>query len=374
MNILFDHQSFSRQAKGGVSRSFVELVRALNGFKDVHARILAPLHWNDYLCDSRNKKFCTGIHQNRGIFRLWHQRWWLNYLTTAVSSRFIVPDILHETWYSTIGYPLARRTKCAITIHDLIYQIHPEWTVDALKRSKQLAASLDRADVIFCVSEHTKNDLLNWRTSLNPDRVFTVYHGISNLGSTGDLDSEAHLNILSEGPYFLYVGQRASQNKNFPILAQAFAHSGLQNTFSLLCFGGGPFNDQEMSLFKQAGLRKDRILQVSGDDQLLRRAYQSATALVYPSLYEGFGLPVLEAMSLRCPVLSSNASCLPEIGGDACLYFSPTILDDAICALKHIAADSTFRDNLMIKGLRRCENFTLKKSAKSALKAYNSIL
>lgn len=357
-----------------MSRSFVELARALNGLRGVHARIFAPLHWNDYLCDPRNKKFCTGIYQNRGVFRLWHQRWWFNYLTTVVSSRLIVPDILHETWYSTLGYPLARRTKCAITIHDLIYQIHPEWAVDALGRSEQLVASLNRADVIFCVSEYTKNDLLNWRPNLNPDRVFTVYHGISNLGAIEDLDHEDRLNILCDGPYFLYVGQRASRNKNFPILAQAFAHSGLQNSFSLLCFGGGPFNDQEMSLFEQIGLREDRILQVSGDDHFLRLAYQSATALVYPSLYEGFGLPVIEAMSLRCPVLSSNASCLPEIGGDACLYFSPNVLDDVIHAMKSIAADSAFRNNLIIKGLRRCENFTWNKSAESALKAYDSIL
>jgi glycosyltransferase involved in cell wall biosynthesis len=379
MHIVFDHQSFTRQGHGGVSRSFVELAGALNQLDDVTAEIFAPLHWNEYLAKPVAAKYSKGFYQRHGVFKLWHQRWQLNHYLTGLRCRFAPPEILHETWYDERFVGLPTHTKRATTVHDLIYQKHPEWTPDADERSRQLAASLDRADIIFCVSQHTKDDLLHWMPRLQSKPVYVIHLGVresmapETKGGIRD-PRNGRSTELSPRPFLLYVGQRSSPNKNFLELARAFAASGLAKDTSLLCFGGGAFTDAEMGLFRELGLQEHQIIQQSGDDAALAAAYSGALALVYPSLYEGFGLPLLEAMVHNCPVASSDASCLPEIGGDACLYFNPKDIEQMADALRRICHDSTLRNTLIQKGVERSRLFTWEKSARAALAAYQSVL
>ena len=381
MDILFDHQSFARQATGGVSRSYVELARALNFEPEVSARILAPIHWNKYLCETENRGFASGAYQSRAIFRLWNQRWWFNHTFTNIRCRINPPDILHETWYSTHPYQLRAKTRMAITVHDMIYQVHPEWTNDAAERSRDLAASADRANIVFCDSEYTRNDLLNWRSSLDPKKIFVVHLVATKPGAcemragcpSALSSGQQPLAEAFRSPYFLYVGQRSSANKNFSFLVRAFAASGMQKDYSLVCFGGGGFNDSEKELFNSLGLPENRIHQVPHNDALLRLAYERAVALIYPSLYEGFGLPPLEAMGYDCPVLSANATCLPEIGGDAALYFSPTDVNELVYSLQQVAQNESVRNNLMMKGRSRFARFSGKAIADQALAAYKTV-
>lgn len=378
--IIFDHQSFSRQAHGGVSRSFLELARALNQLDSSTAEIFAPVHWNEYLAEQKNSSFVFGWRQTRGIFRLWNARWWLNHWMTTAKCRVSPPDILHETWYSEFGYRTTKRTRIATTVHDLIYQLHPDWTGDSASRSHQLRTSLKRADIVLCVSEFTRNDLLNWQSSLDPSRVFVVHHGVTPLGvqrkfEDGSLPSETTIHCpftLPSLPYLLFVGQRASRNKNFGAFAQAFASSGLQSDFGLVCFGGGPFTTDENQLFRALGFRADRVFQQSGDDNALKQAYVSAAALAYPSRHEGFGMPLLEAMLYHCPVASSNATCLPEIGGDACLYFDPEDTTHMAHVLREVLEDSCLRSKLIARGHERAKHFSWKAAAEKTLAAYSS--
>jgi glycosyltransferase involved in cell wall biosynthesis len=371
MKVLFDHQSFSRQGFGGVSRSFVELCRAINQIPDASGRIFAPVHWNEYLRAADVRAFASGVYQRKAVFRLWQQRWWFNHCLTTAYARCFRPDILHETWYTQHPYKLPPGTISAITVHDLIYQIHPDWTNDAQERNQQLAASVDRADIIFCDSMATRNDLLEWRPSIPESKTVVVHLGVGSL-STDEFVGDTGL--LSGNGFILYVGQRSTPNKNFRALARAFAASGLAKDTSLLCFGGGAFTDAEIGFFRELGLQENQIIQQSGDDRALAAAYSRALALVYPSLYEGFGLPPLEAMAHGCPVTSSNASCLTEIGGDACLYFDPEDIEQMADALQKVCYDSTLREDLIRKGTERARLFTWEKSARAALAAYQSVL
>jgi glycosyltransferase involved in cell wall biosynthesis len=371
MRVLFDHQSFSRQGFGGVSRSFVELCKAINQVPDETGHILAPIHWNEYLRSTDAKTFSTGLYQRKAVFRLWKQRWWFNHYLTSAWVGCYRPNVLHETWYTQHAYKLPPKTVSAITVHDLIYQIHPNWTNDARERSLQLAASVDRANVILCDSLATRNDLLEWRPSVPEGKTAVVYLGVRPFSEQESVSNEGALPSKS---FVLYVGQRSSANKNFRALARAFAVSGLANDASLLCFGGGAFTDSEMGLFRELGLQERQIIQQSGDDAALAAAYSGALALVYPSVYEGFGLPPLEAMAHGCPVTSSNTSCLPEIGGDACLYFNPEDTEHMAFALRKVCYDSTLREDLIRKGTERARLFTWEKSARAALAAYQSVL
>jgi glycosyltransferase involved in cell wall biosynthesis len=379
MQIVFDHQSFTRQGHGGVSRSFVELAGALNQLEDVSSEIFAPLHWNEYLTKPPASQYSRGVYQSRGIFKLWNQRWQLNHALTGLRCRFAPPDIFHETWYDERFVKLPKSARRATSVHDLIYQRHPEWTPDADERSQQLTASLDRADVILCVSQHTKNDLLEWMPRLQSKPAYVVYHGVSkwlepNTGETSTQHGVGHTATSRARPFLLYVGQRSSKNKNFQALARAFAASGLAKDASLLCFGGGAFSEAENGFFRELGLQEHQIIQDSGDDAALAAAYSGALALVYPSLYEGFGLPLLEAMVHSRPVASSYASCLPEVGGDACLYFNPEDIEQMADTLRKICYDSTLREDLIHKGTERARLFTWEKSAHAALAAYQSVL
>ncbi len=376
MHVLFDHQSFSRQAVGGVSRSFVELARALNQESGVSARIFAPLHWNNYLRQPENRGFCSGFYQKKAVFRLWNQRWWLNHMLTGAVCAMNPPDVVHETWYSEHRCPLRRQTRVVTTVHDMIYQVHPEWTDNSVERSRELASSIDRADAILCVSEFTRNDLLNWRPSLDASRVFVVHHGVSDLGKSASEASAPSLppSLLNASPFFLFVGQRSSSNKNFSFLARAFAASGLQGDFCLVCFGGGPFSGAEKSLFSSLGLGEAQTFQITSNDHVLRKLYETATALCYPSTYEGFGMPVLEAMSYSCPVVCSNATCLPEVAGDAALYFSPLDRDDLVHAMRRVAGEESLRRVLSARGRERAACFTWQSAARKAIGAYRAIL
>lgn len=373
MHVLFDHQAFSRQSHGGVSRYYVELARALNNIEPCSASIFAPIHWNDYLQEPENQGFSSGIHQRKGIFRFWNQRWWTNHIMTSMRCQVCPPTILHETWYSTRAYPLRVGTKLVTTVHDLIYQKHPEWTRDSADRSLQLAASVDRADIVFCDSIHTREDLLQWRPALPEEKVHVVYLGVSNLEKNPS--SKAVRTVLPRVscPFMLYVGQRAAPNKNFHNLARAFFQSTLHKNFTLLCFGGGAFSYDEVQFFREIGFAENQVVQISGNDSMLAQAYQSASAFIYPSIYEGFGLPPLEAMQYGCPVACSSATCLPEIGGNACLYFDPHDESDIAHALQQIIQDSTMRSNLIIKGFERVKQFTWKNAAEKALAVYESV-
>jgi glycosyltransferase involved in cell wall biosynthesis len=402
LSVLFDHQAFSRQSVGGVSRSFVELARQMQAISNVEASILAPLHWNSYLQMKNTKQFKIGIYQNIGIYRFWKLRYLINHTATELYCRRWPPIILHETWYSSVAYRIPHQIKIAITVHDLIFQVHPEWATDAAQRATDLAASVDRSDIIFCDTHHTRNDLLNWK-KIDPQKVRVVHLGASELGSSHRISFEPRVQPkvdVSENdrfsqipascklqnrsglsaalpcggrPYLLYVGDRASY-KNFPALVKAFAASGVHRELALHCFGGGPFTHTEIELFLSLGLSDDCVLQFSGNDDALKEAYASALAFVYPSLYEGFGLPPLEAMSCDCPVVCSCATCLPEVCGDACLYFEPKDIESMSHALREIVENSTLREDLIRRGRKQVKMFTWEAMALKVLDAYSSVL
>ena len=362
MNILFDGQVFVHQRTGGVSRYFANLLSGLNDVPDCTARVLAPLHRNEHL-RLGNRRHVYGIPIPSvwdGAALCWYA---LRGLSPALS-RMLPADIVHETYFSPRPFVISRSPRVT-TMYDMIHEItEPGHFTTAHKR-----ATLARCDHVVCISDNTRKDLCEI-FDFPPERTTTVHLGYQDFSGSIAAGRPAE---LQGAPYFLYVGQRAGY-KNFAGLVRAFAAApGLAREFRILCFGGGPLTQDERGLAAGLGLGDHHIQQSGGSDAMLGAAYAHAVALVYPSLYEGFGLPPLEAMSAGCPVLCSNTSSLPEVVGDAALMFDPKSVEAIRDAMARVAQSAELRRDLAERGHRRRRLFTWQRCTAETLDVYRRL-
>ena len=359
MRVVIDGEFFAYYHDGGVARYFAELARGLH-HDGIDARVFAPLHSSLILRDSDATVDGFYVPKSRRSKRL---RRWLYTRTAPIilqQSRF---DLLHETWYENT-WTKARR-PVVTTVHDMIHELfEPHSEICALKRD-----AVQRADFVICVSHNTRNDLLD-RTKIDPGKVGVIHHGHKDFGpSLGDRTDRSPI----ERPFFLYVGRRKGY-KNFQAMLAAYASDrALRRDTSILCFGGGPFKLSEIEQFRQYGLTEQQIVQTDGADEKLATAYRSAIALVYPSQYEGFGFPPLEAMSASCPVVCSASSCLPEIVGDAAILFTSNDHDELLAAMKRVM-DPDVRADLVARGHIRRALFSWRQSCAAHAETYRSLV
>jgi glycosyltransferase involved in cell wall biosynthesis len=228
---------------------------------------------------------------------------------------------------------------------------------------------VERASHIICISESTKNDLINF-FKVDESKISVIHLGLE--------EQFAHSNYSSlkmcDTNFLLYVGLRGGY-KNFNKFIIAFTSSKiLVQNFKIICFGGGEFGKEERQFLIEKGLSDKNISQISGDDQDLARLYQKASALVYPSLYEGFGLPPLEAMAYNCPVICSNTSSIPEVVGDAAEMFDPYDVESIQDAIERVVLDNSVRNDLMSRGKERVKLFSWDRCARETLDVYRRVL
>lgn len=371
MNIGFDNQIFGLQTQGGISRYFNELGRALTNAG--HGVFLpAGLHVNIHL---RNAEFrYSGIYVKKYPKALANKIRRINdrYNYSYFQNQSI--DLIHETYYAKKIYQ-KKPKPIVITIHDFIPEIfEDEYKTDAIVNQKREAIA--RADHIICVSKGTQHDLIE-RFAVPLLKTSIVYHGISTMPTpTKLLHSEVKRNETTK-PYFLFVGNRQGY-KNFSGMIRAFSKTHeLTKNFKLIAFGGGKFTSQELALISELGLKTDvssgNIFQKNGDDQVLSSLLNGALAMIYPSKYEGFGMPPLEAMAAGCPVISSNASVMPEVLGDAAYYFNPHCQESIIFALKAVASSNQLKLDLIRKGMQQATKYSWDRCGIETARIYRSL-
>jgi glycosyltransferase involved in cell wall biosynthesis len=254
-----------------------------------------------------------------------------------------------------------------VTHHDCIHERFPSLFSNANSIVGSKRKLFAQADAIICVSESSRKDLLHFY-DVAEGKTHVVHHGFSPLPLPVDVPSS------QAGPYLLYVGSRAGY-KNFGLLLEAFSHSGLAGDYRLLAVGGGSFTPEEKA--RIASLRLDCSVTVvpKADDATLARAYRDAALFVYPSLYEGFGFPPLEAMSLGCPVLVNQTSSLPEICGDAAYYFDAAgDAGELSQSLTSILAEDRGRGTKRELGERRVRLYDWNRTAHQTLGVYRTVL
>ncbi len=368
--VIYDYQVFDRKY-GGTPRYFVDLILALSASKICNITCFTGLYLNHYIGKEFKDAISTFIGYRRPyipktgrIFGLINREWFERFEKTARMEY----DIYHPTYYYVHKNPSVK-CKRVVTVHDMIPEKFPGYIARGNRSHYHKREAVERADAIIAVSKSTKSDLIEL-FNVPPERVHVVYHG--NPMNNKRIETNKNVELLPK-PYILFVGRRAAY-KNFMRLIQAFSKSRrLSKDFNLLCFGGGPFTNTELQTLRQSGIMS-KVFYLNGDDNLLRSAYQNAEVLAVPSLYEGFGFPVLEAMSIGCVVASSNRSSLPEVLGDAGYLFDPQDSDEMKDALLNVLYDSDLRKQLITRGILRAKTYSWEKCAKETLDVYRSLL
>lgn len=371
VKIVYDYQIFSEQKYGGISRYFHEISPRIAKMFDRDVRIVSPFYINEYFeKKSLGYSLIHGLKITQKIYN--HRTDDLRDVINQKVSNFIIsgynPDIIHETYYTqkNIG---SRKQKRVITVHDMIQEKFLSFLDPTNKLSRIKAEAISRADHIICISESTKKDLIEI-LGTDEKKISTIYHGCT---LNGDLSATIRHPPEINKPYLLYVGTR-SNYKNFDRLLEVYNNSQtLRRDFQLVCFGGERFSIPENRRIQDIQL-KGNVVQISGDDSILAHLYHRAAAFIYPSLYEGFGIPPLEAMSFGCPVVCSNVSSIPEIVGDAGEYFDPYDLDSMSHAIEKVAYSEITASNLKRLGYERVKLFSWDLCAEQTNKIYQSLL
>jgi len=370
MQILYDHQMFAIQKFGGISRIFIELMRELSVNSICRINWYRGWHQDDYELSDFSQHLGRYWTFSRKLLPLKNYDK-INRLTFQV---FMLTagkqyDIYHPTYYDASLLSLVKPKKLVITVHDMILEKflgNIERFESVREGKKEL---IEKSDLIFVPSDNTKKDLIDI-LQVDAAKIKTTYWGTR----IGEINPSPLPKICAQKPYFLYVGTR-SKYKEFDKLIQAFAQNNwLSTNFNVVCFGGtSNFTAPEIERMEKAKLR-DNFIYLSGDDSHLKTLYQNAQALVYTSGYEGFGLPTLEAMECKCPVICCPTSSLPEVVGDAAIFFTPDSIEELVNSMKIVVEEREKRASMLAKGEERAKLFSWEKTAKLTFAAYQAVL
>jgi glycosyltransferase involved in cell wall biosynthesis len=360
MKILFDHQIFTMQKYGGISRYFYELIKRFE-FTDTSAEL--ALKYSNNVGDMVKPFFPDRTF--RGKQRL-HD--FINETNSSKKIRKSNYDVFHPTYYDPYFLKNLGSKPFVVTFLDMIHEkFSDKYTELALDKTgydrKQILA--EKASKIIAISESTKNDMVEI-LNVDPAKIEVIYLGSSfNTNNAGEAPIYAF-------PYLLYVGNR-TMYKNFTFFLQSIASILSTENIRLVCAGGGKFTNEDLALIEELGLN-EIVIYTDFNDKILANLYKYATAFVFPSLYEGFGIPVLEAFACNCPCILSNTSSLPEVGGEAALYFDPQNGDSINETVSRVLHSESLRLELISKGSERLKLFSWDKMFAETDLLYKSII
>jgi len=363
LRIEYDYQIFSLQRYGGISRYYSEIAARLAAHPGVEAEINCPLYINEYL-RALPPSLVHGrpVEAYRRTARLRH---WLNASLGRRRTLVRAPLIRHLTYYRTHPSP---GPATVVTVYDMAHERFPGEFPAKDATSREKAEAVRSADAVICISHHTRKELLDL-LPVDPAKVFVTHLGFTPLRAPTGFSPPS---MLVESPYLLYVGNRGGY-KNFEALLKAYGSCrALAKDHGLVCLGGGRFTPDEERLIASLGVR-DRVMQSQADDALLAYAYAHARAFVYPSIYEGFGIPPLEAMSCGCPVICGSNSSLAEVVGDAAYLVDPSDEGSLAKGLEAVAGSEAVRERLVRAGSERAAKFSWDTCAEETLAVYRAV-
>lgn len=336
------------QDYGGISRYFASLSSFLGRSPDFEHRLKVLFSRNAYLSDQHSilpnalgefllKDYSTYNKYNRRYFKA----------ITALN-RF---DVFHPTYYHPYFLKLVKK-PVVITVHDMIHELYPSYFPND-RTTQYKREVLARADHIIAISDTTKNDLKSI-FNLPDEKISVIHHGYFEPLIYGEA---RELTVRLPPAYLLFVGSRTAY-KNFSKMVEAIAPILDDNPhLSVVCVGGGRFSVAEEKQFRHSGHSK-RFLQMNVEEQDMPLIYKKALLFIFPSLYEGFGLPILEAFFHACPMAISRTPSFIEVAGQAASYFDPLDLHSIHQTVSELVDGETLRKQLVDMGKLRLQKFS----------------
>lgn len=282
-------------------------------------------------------------------------------------------DLFHSSHFRI---PLSYKTKSIATIYDFTYELGWLKTKGSAINIFQRKQAIKRADAIICISYHTKQDLLTVYPELKTHPHIYVVQLATSFSLAKDISANvsprmATLAKAIANRYILFVGTRTNY-KNFGAALQGFVGSPLPTLgYKLVCVGPA-FSDAEQNTLEELGIQDKTFVLEYASDQELNYLYQNAFALLYPSFYEGFGVPLLEAMNCGCPTIAANTSSLPEVVGDAGILIDPKDPGTISTALERLLDPAT-REEHRQKGFVQAASFSWEKTAQKHIEIYKAV-
>lgn len=381
MRVLFDHQCFSIQYYGGISNCFAQLAAAMPdnvtpvfGIAESNNRHLADLNLIPDLKPA-TVEVSNFLSTRKYPLKFELYKWATKLLprTTSLGRNNLCSvsmleqgdyDIFHATLYDPYFLEHLHGKPFVITIHDMIPELYFRKECSTVRHKKLL---IEKASHIIAVSEKTKEDLISL-TGISDERVSVIYHGAPDIEKSDGRP-------VMDFPYILFVGQR-DDYKNFVPMVRCIAPV-LENhpEIRLVCTSKD-FKPSEITLLEELGI-KDRTVHITAGNAELMNLYSHALCMIFPSLYEGFGIPILESWKTGCPLLLNKRSCFPEIAGDAALWFnldSDPSSSDLANVLEHFLSDKSVKEELLKKQEQRLSLYSWKKSAAQLADVYQKVI
>ena len=305
---------------------------------------------------------------------IWHARLWHRLRLPLPVEIFIGRVDLYHSPDFTLP-PVMPGTPTVLTVHDLSFAKDPESASPGLRGYLDVVVprSVQRATHVLADSQATKDDLIELYGT-PAEKISVLYSGVE--ASFRPIDDEAKLAAVRERYHlgaapFIFSISTIQPRKNYKRLIAAFDAALRNSDFNLVIAGGkGWLYEEIFAEVERRDLAGRVLFPGYVDDADLSALYSAAQALAYPSLYEGFGLPLLEAMACGTPVLASTAPCLPEVAGKAALLVDPYDVDDIAAGLQQIVSDSGLRVELVERGFERAAQFRWEDSARKLVELY----
>ena len=373
LNITYFSNQFATAQGHGIARYARELHEELSLMPSLNVTPVAA--WSSMLPeDLKDFKAKTNLRILPFGRRLAPLAW--TYLKSPLIEKWMScnVDVVHAL---SLGYPVATRKPFVVTVHDLGPLTHPEYFTNTKPWIMKLALGqmVKQADAIICVSQSTADEVSNYVGSHIESRLHVVHEGVADAFFTRtDPACLDNLSLPAKNVPFILAAGKISPRKNVQGILKALSIIKNDIPHHLVLVGGSGWEMQMVSeVLKEEGLSTRVHFTGFVTDEQLRALYASAALYVHPSLYEGFGLTVLEAMASGTPVITSNSSSLPEVSGDAGRLVEPSNVEELAAAMNEICNDETLALSMKRAGINRAKGFKWSECAAKVSDVYNLI-